>query len=99
MDINNISSSIPSINPVSGQSQSVGSSQQVAGKSFQQTLTDLNESQNSSDGLLQQLAAGENLDIHQAIIATEETDINFRVSMAIRDRLVDAYREVMRMSV
>jgi flagellar hook-basal body complex protein FliE len=29
----------------------------------------------------------------------EQTDIQFRVAMAIRDKLVDAYREVMRMQV
>ena len=98
MKITGVSSSIPAIQPISDQKQSIGQVQQV-GKSFHQTLEGLNTSQNNSDGLLQQLAAGENLDIHQAIIATEETDINFRVAMAIRDRLVDAYREVMRMSV
>ncbi len=98
MKITGVSSSIPSIKPIADQKQPVGQTQQV-GKSFQQTLEGLNQSQNNSDNLLQQLASGENLDIHQAVIATEETDINFRVAMAIRDRLVDAYREVMRMSV
>lgn len=98
MKITGVSSSIPSIQPIADQKQPNSPTENV-GKSFQETLDGLNQSQNNSDGLLQQLAAGENLDIHQAIIATEETDINFRVSMAIRDRLVDAYREVMRMSV
>jgi flagellar hook-basal body complex protein FliE len=33
------------------------------------------------------------------MIATEENDVNFRVALAIRDKLVDAYREMMRMSI
>jgi flagellar hook-basal body complex protein FliE len=69
------------------------------GMSFQEALDSLGETQANSDNLLQQLAAGEDVDLHTVMIATEETDINFRIAMAIRDRLVDAYREVMRMSV
>ena len=45
------------------------------------------------------LAGGEDVDLHQVMIAAEENDVNFRVALAIRDRLVDAYREVMRMNV
>jgi flagellar hook-basal body complex protein FliE len=62
-------------------------------------LNSLNASQNTADSLLQQLAAGQDVDLHQVMIAAEENDVNFRVAMAIRDKLVDAYREVMRMSV
>ncbi|MCL4559616.1 MAG: flagellar hook-basal body complex protein FliE [Chloroflexi bacterium] len=68
-------------------------------KTFSQVLDTLNQSQNESDNLIQQLASGEDVDLHQVMIATEENDVNFRVAIAIRDRLVDAYREVMRMSV
>ena len=69
------------------------------GLTFQEALDSLSDTQAESDNLLQQLAAGEDVDLHTVMIATEETDINFRIAMAIRDRLVDAYREVMRMSV
>jgi flagellar hook-basal body complex protein FliE len=70
-----------------------------ASKTFGQILDSLSTEQNQSDSLMSQLAAGENVDVHQAVISAEETDVNFRVAMAIRDRLVDAYHEVMRMSV
>ncbi len=74
------------------------SAQQI-GQTFQDALDSLGQSQNGSDDLLQKLAAGEDVDIHQVTIAAEETDVNFRIAMAIRDRLVDSYREVMRMAV
>ena len=70
-----------------------------AGKSFQESLEALTRDEHASDNLMVQMATGEDVDIHQAIIAAEETDINFRVAMAIRDRLVDAYKEVMRMNI
>ncbi len=67
--------------------------------SFDKVLKGLTESQNNSDDLLKKLSAGENVDLHNVMIATEQTDLNFRVAMAIRDRLVESYREVMRMNV
>ena len=45
------------------------------------------------------LAAGEEVELHQVMISAEQTDISFRVAMAIRDKLVEAYQETMRMSV
>jgi flagellar hook-basal body complex protein FliE len=68
-------------------------------QTFEQALQALGQSQSDSDGLLEQLASGENVDLHQVMIATEQTDINFRIAIAIRDRLVEAYREVTRMTV
>ncbi len=70
-----------------------------AAQTFDQVLNSLNESQNSSDALTEQLAAGGNVDIHQVMLASEENDVNFRVAMAIRDQLVNAYREIMRMAI
>lgn len=67
--------------------------------SFGDMLDRLSEAQNNSDALIRQLAAGEEVDIHQVMISAEETDIQFRVALAIRDKLVEAYREVMRMNV
>lgn len=69
------------------------------GKTFQDILNSLSQSENNVDQLSESFAAGGDVDIHQIMIAAEENDINFRVAMGIRDRLVDAYREVMRMSV
>lgn len=68
-------------------------------ETFGNLLESLSLLEFNSDHLIQQLAAGEDVDVHQVMIAMEETDISFRVALAIRDKLVEAYREVMRMSV
>ncbi len=99
MNITGISPSlVPGITEISKTVNPAGSAQK-AGETFAQALEKLNDTQANSDDLLQRFAAGEDLDIHQVMIATEETDINFRVALAIRDRLVVAYREVMRINV
>ncbi len=68
-------------------------------QSFSDVINSLNDSQTQADDLVAQLAAGEDVDLHEVIIGLEENDVNFRVAMSIRDKLVDAYREVMRMQV
>ncbi len=99
MDINAISSigSLTNIDKTQPQ-KAVSGLDQVA-ESFGQVLDSLNTSQQETDGLISKLSTGQDVDLHQVMIASEENDVNFRVALAIRDKLVDAYREVMRMSV
>jgi flagellar hook-basal body complex protein FliE len=82
------------VNPASGTTAAQGIE-----NTFSSILNNLTTTQATSDNLMQQLSAGENVDLSQLMIATQQTDINFRVAMAIRDRLVDAYKEVMRITV
>lgn len=69
------------------------------GQSFEDILSSLNQSQINADNLVQSLAAGEDIDLHQVMIGLEENEVNFKVAMSIRDKLVEAYQEVMRMQV
>jgi flagellar hook-basal body complex protein FliE len=95
------------INPITTQIGQIASAAKPAGQNaaqqvtqtFSHALDQLSQSQNTSDALIQKLAAGENVELHQVMIAAEQTDINFRVAMAMRDKLVEAYHEVMRMQV
>jgi flagellar hook-basal body complex protein FliE len=69
------------------------------GKSFDSVLTNLSQTQNYSDDLMAKLASGEDVDIHQVMIAADQTDISFKVALGIRDKLVEAYKEISRMNV
>jgi len=91
-------SSIGDVNPLQSQSKTENATRQI-GETFEQALESLSQSQESSDLLVEKLAAGEDVDLHQVMIATEQTDINFRIALAIRDRLVEAYREINRMAI
>ena len=74
------------------------SADQMAG-SFKEILDSLSQSQANSDQLIQKLAVGEDVNVDQVMIAMTETDINFRIALAVRERLVTAYQEVMRIQV
>ena len=78
------------------EAEQVGNSENL---SFDELLDSLSNTQHTSDDLIQKLASGENVDLHQVMIAVEQTDVSFKVAMAIRDKLLEAYRDVMRMNV
>ncbi len=69
------------------------------GRALSSALDNLSQMQTSSDQAMQKLAAGEAIDLHQVMISAEQTDIAFRVALSLRDKLVEAYQEVMRMQV
>lgn len=98
MNINNINTNSNLITPTQPESKTKSGAQKV-GDTFGQALESLSQSENYSDNLLQSLAAGEDVELHQVMIASTQTDINFRIAMAIRDRLVEAYRDISRMPI
>lgn len=69
------------------------------GQDFKEMLESLKQTQANSDQLVKKLISGEDVDVHQVMVAFEEMDVNFRAAIAIRDRLVEAYREVTRIQV
>lgn len=100
MSLTPLSSRLTLLPPTSPTTTNVGTNVVgEVGKSFSNILSNLESTQQESDGLLNQLAAGEDVNLEQLMIATQQTDISFKVAMAIRDRLVEAYKEVMRMTV
>ncbi|HHY33751.1 MAG TPA: flagellar hook-basal body complex protein FliE [Firmicutes bacterium] len=59
----------------------------------------VNNLQRNADKLTQQLATGELKDLHQVMIAVEEVNVALQLTMQIRNKIVEAYQEVMRMQV
>jgi flagellar hook-basal body complex protein FliE len=45
------------------------------------------------------LMTGQGTDMHTAILAVQKADVSFYTMMAVRSKLIDAYREVMRMQM
>ena len=48
---------------------------------------------------LQGLALGETQSLHQVMIKLEETRLSFQLMMQVRNRLLEAYQDVMKMQV
>jgi len=62
-------------------------------------LQDANQSQLEANNVVNELVAGRTKDLHGAMIAMEKADVNFRLLAQVRNKVIDAYREIMRMQV
>lgn len=73
----------------------------VQGKSFVDTLKTFYEQvdgqMREADQKTAEFAVGKNYDLHEVIIATEKADLSFRLLNQIRNKVLDAYQEIMRM--
>ena len=72
-------------------------------KSFAQTLQEavgqVNTLQKESDVKMQQLATGKSDNIQDVMIAAEKADIALRMMVQVRNKIIDAYQDVMKMQV
>lgn len=69
------------------------------GEIFKQALQEVNQSQQVSDKLTTELATGKVDNIHEVMIASEKASLSLELTMQVRNKVVEAYQEVMRMQV
>jgi flagellar hook-basal body complex protein FliE len=74
-----------------------------AGGGFGQALTNaissLSDSQNAADDASVRMAAGDPIDLHEVMLARETASLHFQLAVQVRNKLVEAYQDVMRMQV
>ncbi len=72
-------------------------------KSFKQvlaeTIGEAQRLQTEADMTIRQLVSGQIKDVTEAVVAVEKADVSFQSMMAVRNKIVDAYQEIMRMQV
>jgi flagellar hook-basal body complex protein FliE len=84
---------------------SVKPSPELAGNSgsfatlLQQSLDQVNGLQHDADAAAREFALGQAPSVHDTMIAMEKADISLRLTMKIRNKVVEAYQDVMRMQV
>jgi len=97
-----------SINPIGpvGQpdkNQKPSGPQKTEGSSFKNTLqgflSDVNQMQAKADESIKKMAAGEITDVHQVMSTVQEASVSFNMMMEIRNKVMEAYQEVLRMRI
>ena len=68
-------------------------------RTFEKLLQDVNQQQLTAEAKQVELLVTENKDIHGTMLALEKADLSMRLMLQIRNKLVSAYEEVMRMQV
>ncbi len=70
---------------------------------FERMISDFKTSTAHDEGLVDEaikdLALGKSTDFHTVALTIAKSDLHFRFGLELRNRLTDAYQEVMRMQV
>jgi flagellar hook-basal body complex protein FliE len=76
---------------------------QPTGDSFSTMLgkmvSEVNGKQISAANAVNNLQSGGDVSLHQAVIAMEEANVSFQLMVEVRNKLLDAYQEIMKMQV
>ncbi|HMN69414.1 MAG TPA: flagellar hook-basal body complex protein FliE [Bdellovibrionales bacterium] len=72
-------------------------------KSFADTLKDavnnVNTAQLEADKKAQELAVGKTRDVADVMITAEKADISLKLMTSVRNKIIEAYQEIMKMQV
>lgn len=62
-----------------------------------EALNTVNEAQVASDRQTEKLINGEAINLHDVMIAAEKASVTLQVTLEVRNKVIEAYQEVMRM--
>ena len=69
------------------------------GDVLKDSLSQVNQLQHEADKSIKDLATGGPTTLHDTMIALQKADLSFKLMMQVRNKIVEAYQEVVRMQV
>ncbi|MOA27281.1 Flagellar hook-basal body complex protein FliE [compost metagenome] len=66
---------------------------------FQEGLAQVNKLHRDAATLANEAAVGGDVDLHDVMIAAEKSSVAMQLTLQVRNKLVEAYQEIMRMQV
>jgi len=94
----NFPSPIPA-SPSANKPADTGTAGAGFGDVLQDALQQVSDLQAQAGDDVQKVLTGEITDVHSAMIAVQKADISFQMMMQVRNKIVSAYQEIMRMQV
>ena len=69
------------------------------GETFGRALEDVNALQARAQEVATAVASGARVDMARALVTIEQANISFQFALQVRNKLLEAYQEIMRMQV
>jgi flagellar hook-basal body complex protein FliE len=90
----------PTLNSLAPAAQA-GSREAAAGfkESLAQTVREIDGMQKEANQAIETMAAGEPKDVHEVMIAMEKAGISLRLMVQVRNKIMTAYEEIMRLQI
>jgi flagellar hook-basal body complex protein FliE len=94
-----INNTIGPINdPIADRTKAAKPENGAFGKIVTQAINDVNQKMVEAGKAVEGLTTGDSKDIHGTMIAMEKASISFQLITKVRNKIIDAYKEVQRMS-
>ncbi len=97
--INPIAANFKSIAQLTGAAPAMQQTGQDFAKLLQTAFAEANQGQLQANQVAKGLVTGEVENIHRAVMSIAQADLNFRYVLQVRNKIVDAYQEIMRMQI
>lgn len=96
--INSINSILPD-NPGSGKPLGGPSKTPSFAELVSQQMEEANSLQKEADRLTEDFILGKPVELHQMLIAAEKAELALRQTVAVRDKLIEAYKQIANMQI
>jgi flagellar hook-basal body complex protein FliE len=73
--------------------------QQNFGSFLKDALQELNNKQHDSDRMTEKLVRGGDVELHDVMITAQKASIALNATMEVRNKVIEAYQEIIRMPV
>lgn len=73
--------------------------QQSFANELKNAINQVNQYQVQSDQLTDKLIRGENVELHDVMIAAQKANITLNATVEVRNKVIEAYQEMMRMNI
>ncbi len=75
-----------------GETQPIG----TFGEHVQNAVDNINNLQSKASEMVEKVALGQTDDVHKAMIAMEQASLTFNFGLQVRNKVLDAYQEIMK---
>lgn len=101
MKVGNLQTLLPALEQSSRKTveASLKETQTTFSETLHQAVKDVSALQSEAGQAIQRMVSGEEVDLHEVMIAVEKAKTSFELLMEIRNKTLDLYREIMRMQV
>lgn len=91
------------IDPIQGGGSLPLKVKEVQGTGFgdilQESMAAVSQKAQEASALSEGLVSGQHSNIHETMIAMEESNVSFRMMAKVQNKVIDAYREIMRLQL
>ncbi|HLK11882.1 MAG TPA: flagellar hook-basal body complex protein FliE [Candidatus Binatia bacterium] len=99
MDVGRIGAALPAATAADPAAGGAAPKKTTFGEVLKDSLAQVNHLQNEADRAIATLGSGKQTTLHDTMLALEKADLSFRLMMQVRNRIVQAYQDVLHMQI